>query len=154
MYEVFKTPKTEIFTVYMNFRANTHSERTIVYDLFKDKEWVTVRQSNSTIDGRKLFLQEIRSSKFVLCPRGNGVDTHRLWETLYMGSIPIVKRHVALDEFLDLPICWISEWEEVTKEFLEKEYFRITVKKDWNYDKLKIGYWKNRITNSVNSLSN
>ncbi len=29
---------------------------------------------------------------FIACPRGNGTDTHRFWETLYRGSIPIVKR--------------------------------------------------------------
>ena len=28
--------------------------------------------------------------KYVACPRGNGLDTHRFWESLYRGSIPIV----------------------------------------------------------------
>lgn len=28
--------------------------------------------------------------KFVLCPGGNGIDTHRVWETIYRGSLPIV----------------------------------------------------------------
>lgn len=28
--------------------------------------------------------------KYVFCIRGNGVDTHRLWETLYRGQVPIV----------------------------------------------------------------
>lgn len=27
---------------------------------------------------------------FIACPRGNGLDTHRFWETLYRQSIPIV----------------------------------------------------------------
>lgn len=29
--------------------------------------------------------------RFVVCPRGNGIDTHRFWETLYRGSVPIVE---------------------------------------------------------------
>ena len=29
---------------------------------------------------------------FVACPRGNGLDTHRFWETLYRGSYPVVLR--------------------------------------------------------------
>jgi hypothetical protein len=29
--------------------------------------------------------------KFVLAPRGNGVDTHRIWETFYRSSLPIVE---------------------------------------------------------------
>jgi len=30
------------------------------------------------------------SYQFVACPRGNGIDTHRFWETLYRGSLPVV----------------------------------------------------------------
>ncbi len=32
-----------------------------------------------------------QSFHFIASPRGNGIDTHRFWETLYRGSIPIVK---------------------------------------------------------------
>lgn len=28
--------------------------------------------------------------RFIACPRGNGLDTHRFWESLYRGSIPLV----------------------------------------------------------------
>jgi hypothetical protein len=28
--------------------------------------------------------------KYVLCPRGNGLDTHRFWETLYKCNIPVI----------------------------------------------------------------
>lgn len=31
------------------------------------------------------------NSKFVLCPRGKGIDTHRFYETVLMGAIPIVE---------------------------------------------------------------
>jgi hypothetical protein len=30
------------------------------------------------------------SYRYIACPRGNGVDTHRFWETLYRGSLPVV----------------------------------------------------------------
>lgn len=39
--------------------------------------------------------------KYVLCPRGNGLDTHRFWETLYRGSTPIVA-HSTLSDNLKL----------------------------------------------------
>ena len=59
-------------------------------------------------------------------------------------SVPIVVRHIALEEFADLPICWIDRWEEVTPEFLQSEFARITETK-WNLEKLTFGYWKARI---------
>ena len=41
--------------------------------------------------------------KFVACPRGNGIDTHRLWETIYRGSIPVLTESNWLKNFL-----WMS----------------------------------------------
>jgi hypothetical protein len=63
-----------------------------------------------------------------------------MWETLYMGSIPIVKRDIAMDEFSDLPICFINHWSEVTPKFLEIEKARIQ-NGNWNTEKLKMTYW-------------
>ena len=129
----------------MNINISTYpSERQVVWDLFKDREWITIGQIETTINGRTNFLREIKAHSFVLCPRGNGIDTHRLWETLYMGSIPIVRRDIAYEEFDDLPICFINNWSDITVDFLESEKNRIknTI---WNLEKLKISYWINMI---------
>jgi hypothetical protein len=135
--------------VYMNFNIGTYPrERQHVYDLFCNKEWVSIGNIVNTLEGRKQFLREIKAHTFALCPRGNGVDTHRLWETLYMGSIPIVRHDVAINEFNDLPICFVNNWHEVTVEFLEKE--RVRIKNATHcMDKLKIGYWINKINEQL-----
>jgi len=145
MIEVMNMPREIKNTVYMNFSINTYpAERSLVFNLFKDKSWVTQEPFVLTYKGRKMFLQNIRNHRFVLCPRGNGVDTHRFWETLYMGSIPITVRHIAMEEFQDLPVCWINSWDEVTEPFLEAEYKRIS-EGLWNMEKLKFSYWRNKI---------
>jgi hypothetical protein len=144
MIQVMNEIITKKKLVYMNFNINTYYERRNVWELFKDKEWVTIGQITNTIEGRTQFLQQIKEHSFVLCPRGNGIDTHRLWETLYMGSIPIVIYDSALVEFNDLPICFIDNWEMITKDFLEKELERFH-KINWSLDKLKIDYWINKI---------
>ena len=139
--------------VYMNFNINTYSqERQFVCDLFKNKEWVTVGNIVNTIEGRTHFLREIKSHSFVLCPRGNGIDTHRLWETLYIGSIPIIKKDIGYEDFYDLPICFIDNWNQVNIDFLEKEKNRI---KNTNYclDKLKISYWIDKIKKSIEDIN-
>ena len=133
--------------VYMNFNINTYPiERQHVFNLFHNKSWVSVGSIENTLEGRTQFLREIKSHHFVLCPRGNGLDTHRLWETLYMGSIPIVKRDIGNKEFEDLPICFIDHWEQINPEFLEKEKQRIQ-NNSWNMDRLKISYWIDKIQN-------
>jgi hypothetical protein len=57
--------------------------------------------------------------RYVACPRGNGTDTHRFWETLYRGSIPVVKRNRWSESIEDfgIPILQLSNWD--FDEFLE-----------------------------------
>jgi hypothetical protein len=43
------------------------------------------------------YLETLASSKFVLAPRGTGPESYRVWESLYVGSYPIV-----LSSFMDL----------------------------------------------------
>ena len=50
--------------------------------------------------------------KFVAAVRGNGVDTHRHWESIYRGSKIIVQRDNWSINFenLELPIIYVDEW--------------------------------------------
>ena len=51
--------------------------------------------------------------QFIACPRGNGTDTHRFWETLYRGSVPVVKRSAwsqSISE-LGIPMVQIESWD-------------------------------------------
>lgn len=150
MYRIAQEPKHDTNLAYMNFSIETYpQERRPVFDMFKDKQWVTVGQTSLTHQGSEKYLRSLRNHTFSLCPRGNGLDTHRLWESLYMGAIPVVRRHFGLSEFSDLPICWIDDWSQVTPEFLEEERRRIMAT-TWNFDKLKIGYWEDLIADKVN----
>lgn len=148
MIKVMNEPKQDKNLVFMNFNLSTHPERSKVFGLFQDKEWVTKGIIENTLDGRTRFLREIRNHTFVLCPRGNGIDTHRLWETLYMGSIPIVKRDIGYSDFEDLPICFIDSWDDVNPDFLNQETQRI-LSGNWNMDKLKVSYWIQKIKESI-----
>lgn len=141
MVEVASAPREIKNLVYMNFSVGTYpSERQPVWDAFVDKPWVTVGTHVPTLEGRTAFLTDLRNHSFVLCPRGNGVDTHRLWETLYMGSIPIVRKDVAHSDWTDLPILFVSSWDEVTEDRLRAEEVRIR-SSTWNLKKLHVGYW-------------
>jgi hypothetical protein len=66
-----------------------------------------------------------------------------------MGSIPIVINTVALEEFKDLPILFIDNWEEINPEFLNEKYAEI-MSKTWNMEKLKFSYWE-RVIRKRNS---
>jgi hypothetical protein len=76
--------------------------------------------------GNKGFLQNLLTHRFVLCPPGNGVDTHRMWESLAAGAIPVVLRSHAMEPFKELPILFVDRYEEVSLALLEETARRIS----------------------------
>ena len=147
-FETLSTEKSETTLSYMNFNINTYpSERNQVWNLFKDKPWVKTGSIENTREGRMRYMKDIYNSKFCICPRGNGLDTHRLWESLYLKTIPIVIYHNHFANMTDLPILFINNWSEVAEDFLNIKYEEMS-KKQYNLEKLKIGYWEKIITTS------
>ena len=56
---------------------------------------------------------QIGEHKFVVCQRGNGLDTHRICEVLLMGSVPIVE-HSGLDDlYSEWPVVLVDSFEDV-----------------------------------------
>lgn len=128
--------------LYLNFEPWTYpQERTPVYEKFRSAPFCKRTGSLEP----KSFLLDLAESMFVLSPRGNGLDTHRTWETLLMGAIPIV-RTSALDPMFDeLPVLIIQDWNEITLEFLESKWEEMKSKK-YNMEKLYAEYWLNLIS--------
>jgi len=51
----------------------------------------------------------------VACPRGQGIDTYRFWEAIYMGAIPIITRPPkAYAQCIEgLPVIIVEQWSEL-----------------------------------------
>ena len=59
------------------------------------------------------YMIQIGEHKFVVCQRGNGLDTHRICEVLLMGSVPIVE-HSGLDDlYSEWPVVLVDSFEDV-----------------------------------------
>jgi hypothetical protein len=84
---------------------------------------------------------------FVVSPHGNGLDCHRTWEALALGCIPIVKSSGIDPLFDELPVWIVKEWSDVTADAMriKIEEFR---NRNFNYDKLTVGYWKSKIVST------
>jgi hypothetical protein len=146
MMETWQQPKDIRNLVYVDFSTTWNvGERKRIYSLLEGKPWVTSFRDGANFER---FLDNVYNHKFVVCPRGNGIATHREWETLYMGSIPIMKRDLNNRFFTNLPICFVDDWAEVTEEFLNSEFLRITMA-EWDEKILTFDYWKNKIRNTI-----
>lgn len=140
LWKAMNLPKENRNLVYMNFTMNTNpTERQLVWDMFKDKSWVTAGQPLPQDE----FYKELRHHRFCLCPSGNGIDTHRLWESIYVGTIPIVKHNLVHSDWRELPILFVNDWSEVTPDLLAS----IDVS-GRSIEKAKLSYWIRQIKQS------
>lgn len=64
-----------------------------------------------------IYLEQLAASICCICPEGNGIDTHRFWEALYLKSIPIVLRNELTEKLSnDFPCILLNSWEELSKD--------------------------------------
>lgn len=69
-------------------------------------------------DARRDFLRELRSSLFVLCPRGFGTSTRRLYETMQLGRVPVILS----DDWAPPPG---PRWDELAVRVAERDVPRL-----------------------------
>lgn len=117
-----KIVKTKL--VYFNFSISTNSsKRNECYNALSTKNglgpWLN---TVSPFENCK----RLAEYQFCICPEGNGYDTHRLWECLYLNCIPIVKNSPFIQilmKYFNFPIVILNNWNDLKLEEL-------------NYDKL------------------
>ena len=78
--------------IYVNMSRNT-SERDIILTALKKEKHphITIREGGLS---REQYLEELAShSMSLVCP-GVGLDSYRLWESLYLKTVPIVRKNL------------------------------------------------------------
>lgn len=86
------------------------------------------------------------SYAFVISPYGGGTDCHRTWEALILGCIPIIKSSNMDPLFDGLPVLLVDKWSDLSQDLLDKTINEFK-NKSFQYEKLNMKYWKNRIAN-------
>jgi len=93
------------------------------------------------------YFNYLASFKFAICPEGNGIDTHRLWECFYLRVVPIVVDNLFIrkvQEKYNLPMIILKDWNELRDIYQTLNYdvyeplFSNRIKLDLNYLKNEI----------------
>lgn len=133
----YKTKK-----IYFNFNIGTNrGKRQICYDDLKDKlNWLT------PIDPIQNLIR-LKKYEFCICPEGNGVDTHRLWEALYLRTIPIVLNTdftKTLKKY-NIPIVILNSWKDLNIDNLKYDDYRDKLNDDFFKKIMSMDYFKSII---------
>jgi len=117
--------------LYVNHNENTNlKERKGIDELFNNQSWCLVDKGRVEYYE---FLRTIKRFKFVLCPMGNAIDCHRNWEVLYLGRVPVMKKHPYLQElYKNYPVLFVDQYTDVTEKLLKENDF--LYKKSKNLD--------------------
>jgi len=122
--------------IYCNWGV-TNIERMYVIDKLKHAKVEFTHDDNKPFEQ---YIENMSRHKFVISPPGNGIDCHRTWEALYVGSIPIVIKNYIYENWTGLPILQVNDFSEITDSLLTN-----FMKKQFTLQKLHINYWHNRI---------
>ena len=132
-------------TIYANFNpGNNYQARGELLSILRTLKRVKFDELTISNEGRIDYLRKLRKYSLVACPEGNGIDTHRLWETLYMGGTPIVIKNNYLPEVLNrLPVILLDSWEGLRDEKFIENQWRKTRESAVDYSPLRQSYWLN-----------
>lgn len=136
--------------IYANFSIQTNpEERSYCENTIKRLNKVYMSKPCSF----KKYLNELINTKFVVSPRGNGLDCHRTWEALLMGAIPILTQSSLDPMFKDLNVLIIEDWESLLSPKKLNALYNKMKNNPCDTRKMYFPYWRGFVFSKIKSLT-
>lgn len=127
--------------IFYAFSEETNGKRSIALQHLRNN---TLATGSSTALERSKYYKAINENAFNASPEGGGIDCHRTWESMLLGSIPVLERNVSTSYWQDigLPVFLIDSWGKIdTIQAKNLEEFYAQSKGKFNSSALYIDYW-------------
>ena len=106
----------KIEKIYLNFNPNTnYYVRQNIIQKYENNKDFHLNIKNLRNDE---YMYDLSKYKYVLCPPGNGIDTHRFWEALIAGSTPVAINSLNYNSFDNLDAVFLNNFENISIEKL------------------------------------
>jgi hypothetical protein len=118
--------------MYANFNISTN---------YKQRSYCLKFIPNKYIENNvpfRTYLEHTAQSYFSICPLGNGIDSHRIWESLYLKTVPIAENTYNISYLKrkhNLPILLIDNWSDISNLDLNNNTYK-NLMHNFNPDKL------------------
>ena len=109
-------------------------------------DWLTCLKHSGSYAELPATYHNLSQYLYWLSPQGNGYDSHRTWEALYLGAVPVMERlpitrHLFHDA--DLPVLLVDDMTRLSKQTLLAHLPRFfNISRDYARRKLHLDYWK------------
>lgn len=126
---------------------NNYSVRKMVLDIANTNKNV----ENKKFSNSKKYFKELKQYKFILCPPGNGPDTHRIWESLMYKTFPIFELNSFTNNLknLGVPALYLNSWSDlgsISDKDLKLEYKKLS---NLNSDMIYFDFWDNQFKSKL-----
>ena len=126
---IYSTERLEKYNLYLKIRnqfknrkinkifcdthlSSRHLDRTEMYKTLKDNKLIQFQDKRIT---HNEIINKYANYKYILSPRGNGIDCHRTWEIFLLGSIVITKTSSLDKMYIDnnLPVIILQSYNDL-----------------------------------------
>jgi hypothetical protein len=136
--------------LYANFNINTNPDyRNPIKKICQNIDFIDWEEPNLLLDS---FFDKVLDYKMIVCPAGNGLDTHRLWEVLYSNRVPItfiIDNYRLYDLYRKLPIVLLNNIQQLYDKNLIEDLYLDCYNKIYQKDMLDINYWIYKIQQEI-----
>ena len=119
------------------YKKHKNIRRDVKNNLINKFNWIENKEFED-------YITTLETYKFCICPPGRGIDTHRCWEALMVGTIPIVLSSPLNSLYINLPVLIVENFTLITEDYLNYEYNKL-INKEYAFEKLYSHYWKNEL---------
>jgi len=154
--EVFNEPETArpANFLYANFNPQTNAEhRNPVKDECLSTPFIHWDEPSLTYPE---FIKQVLDHEATICPAGNGIDTHRLYEVLYCKRIAVTFKTGASPIYKQLyeklPVVVLERIEDLKDRDKLQELMALAQQKKQNLDLIDFNYWKAAITQAAGNI--
>lgn len=94
------------FNIFTNYKVRLPAQ-----NFLNTLNFIDTKEIKST----KNYFDNLTNYMFVICPEGNGADTHRIWESLLLNVIPIVIDTPFSKNLKNnsIPCLYLKDWDDL-----------------------------------------
>lgn len=131
-----------VWTTDFTFFAEHKNIRRAALDALQRNGFEVAPQVNN-----EQYIRALQTHKFCISPPGRGIDAHRTWESLMVGTIPICLSSSLDTIYEKLPVLIVNDYSSITEKFLLEQYAILKNRKS-DFSVLYTDYWKKEILNN------